>query len=423
MFNYRIIDKIPLPELIRRVRWYINMRWLYLLVLSLAGIVPEYILLGWEPLLWRDIAALASGFAINGLLMLLALRNNSRRYFLALSGALVFIDTLLASYLVYSHGGLQSRLVILYVLPMILAGTLLGRLAIYLSALLSAGLYALTLLAISSHVLPAVQLTNTEQTLLIVPILFYASVFGIIALLTDFAAGFNRQHEMELAKEEMISLTSHQLRTPATAVKGALAILLENTKLPGVQAELLRIAYKENERELHIIDTLLAVARVHSGELRLEIQRVDLARLLIDAGEYQRPVLGQRKQHLVLTIPNDPAWVEVDANMLGMAIDNLMSNASKYSGLGAKISLSLKHGRKTWLISVKDTGIGMRHRDRQKLFRKYTRLVSPISGSTAGSGLGLYLVKQIVDLHNGKITLKTSPGKGSMFTIVLPAKE
>jgi PAS domain S-box-containing protein len=222
------------------------------------------------------------------------------------------------------------------------------------------------------------------------------------------------------AKDDFISLASHQLRTPATGVKQYIGLLLQGYlgKVPGRYREALQKAYESNERQIKIINDLLMVAKVDAGKLSLNKYSADVIQLIQDIVSEQAADLKQLKQTVSLDLP-DSLTANVDPMYLRMVIENILNNASKYSLPGGKIEISVQVRGTTMSISVTDHGVGISKKDRPKIYRKFTRITG-VSSSVDGSGLGLYWSKKIVDLHNGKIVLKSRPNHGSTFTIKLP---
>lgn len=231
--------------------------------------------------------------------------------------------------------------------------------------------------------------------------------------------------ELNDAKDEFISLASHQLRTPATGVKQFIGMLLENYfgKISGDQRTMLEYAYESNERQLEVINDLLRVAQVDAGKVLLKKQKCDLAKMLEDIMQEQRAQFARREQRVLLDRPKEPVVAAVDRNRMRMVIENLIDNASKYTPDGKRITVSIHKLPlgKYVSIKVKDEGVGIAAQDMPKLFQKFSRLDNPLSIQVGGTGIGLYWAKKIVDLHDGSIALRSKPGRGTIFTVKIPA--
>ena len=229
-----------------------------------------------------------------------------------------------------------------------------------------------------------------------------------------------KEHEIDRAKDEFLSLAAHQLRTPATGAKLAIAELGEETAGPltAQQKKFVKIAAEACEQETRLIDNLLNVARLDAGRLILQKEPTDLGELVRGVVEEQKPVINSRHQRIKLTAP--PLKAVADAERLRMAIENMVNNASKYTPEGGEFSVAVRHAGNKAFIEVSDKGVGMSPDDIPKIFNKFTRLNNPLSKGRGGTGLGVYLTKKVVDLHGGKLTVTSRQGKGSRFTIELP---
>lgn len=252
-------------------------------------------------------------------------------------------------------------------------------------------------------------------------------------------AALRAQHELELrtatllqeqeqliainkAKDEFVSLASHQLRTPATGVKQYIGMLLEGYagQPSPEQRHMLSRAYDCNERQLRIIDALLSVARLDAGHVQLSLQLCDLVQLLNQVVDDLRPVIGEQGHSIVLDYSVAPIFGTADSGLLRMAVENLLDNASKYSPRGLPIDVRLIDKPETVEITIRDRGVGIPKKQQGELFQKFRRLDNPLSVAAGGSGLGLYWAKKIVDLHAGAISVRSRPRLGSVFTISLP---
>lgn len=225
------------------------------------------------------------------------------------------------------------------------------------------------------------------------------------------------------AKDEFISLASHQLRTPATGVKQYLGMVLDEYagEVPPAQRRMLDQANLSNERQITIINDLLKVAQVDAGKVILKKQPTDLGRLLREIIDDQRSKFDERGQEVALHVRNGIKPALVDSARLRMVLENLIDNASKYTPEGKRIELQLGRSAGKYTIAISDEGVGIPPEDMDKLFRKFSRLDNPLSITVGGTGLGLYWAKKIVDLHDGDINVSSVPGEGSTFTVVVPA--
>jgi signal transduction histidine kinase len=223
-------------------------------------------------------------------------------------------------------------------------------------------------------------------------------------------------------KDEFIALASHQLRTPATVVKQYMAMLTQGSAghLSEEQMDMIAIVYKSNERQLEIIEDLLRVARVDDGNVRLEKTSYDIVKQLELAMTKQAILFKTRKQTVSLHKSQQTIIVCMDQDLILMVLDNLLDNAGKYSKPGSQITIRVDQNNSHALISIQDTGVGIRAKDQQKLFKRFSRIDNPLSVSVGGTGLGLYWAKKILDLHGASIDVESVLSKGSTFTVKLP---
>ena len=228
-----------------------------------------------------------------------------------------------------------------------------------------------------------------------------------------------KEREVDRAKDEFLSLATHQLQTPASGIMATLTMLRDGIsgKLSQEQTEMVNDAIEANQREIRIVSDLLNVARADAGRMKLKKTPTDLGKLVRNIVAEQQPTIISRQQQINVTAPS--VTVSVDADKLRMAIENLVSNASKYTPDGGELNVTLQAAEGMITITVMDNGLGVAKADIPKLFGKFTRLPSELSEKRGGTGLGLYLVKQIVDLHGGVIEVTSQPGKGSQFSIKL----
>jgi len=229
-------------------------------------------------------------------------------------------------------------------------------------------------------------------------------------------------HSLDEAKGEFVSLASHQPRTPASGVKAFLSLLLDGYagNIPKKQQEFILRAYEANNRQLDIIDDLLSLAAIESGRLTLRKEPVDLNTVVRQCLRDHKPEMRAHKQILVTHYTRRPITVTADTSRLYMVVDNLISNAIKYSPEKGIITITVSQSKASGYIEVADTGIGIATENVPQLFQKFHRLRDASAKSVTGSGLGLYLAKYIVRLHKGSITVHSKYGQGSQFKVRLP---
>ncbi len=231
-----------------------------------------------------------------------------------------------------------------------------------------------------------------------------------------------KDKEVDIAKDELLSLASHQLRTPATTVKQYLGMVLQDFAgdITNTQRNLLQSAYAGNERQLYIINEMLHVAKVDAGRITLARKKYDIVKLVKEVVKELEPDIRQAGHKIKTNYPSKPVILNIDDHMLRMAIENLLSNAIKYTPEAGKIEISVATKGNRVRISVSDSGVGIAPDDIPKIYKLFTRLDNSLTETVSGTGVGLYLTKHLVELHHGRIHVESEPDKGSTFTISLP---
>lgn len=245
---------------------------------------------------------------------------------------------------------------------------------------------------------------------------------GTVIKLTGTAQDVTEMYHLDIAKREFVSLASHQLRTPASGVKAFLSLLADGYagNLTKKQLEFVRKASRSNDRQLEIIDNLLSLASIESGKLSLNKTPIDLHELVKRCLPHHLPEIKKKRQRFSINEAGTPLIIRADPSHAQMAIDNLISNAIKYTPDKGTITVSLSATKTSAYLTVEDNGIGISRKDLPALFQKFSRLNDPVGKTVDGSGLGLYLARYIVELHGGAITLKSRHGVGTQFKIKFP---
>jgi two-component system CheB/CheR fusion protein len=232
----------------------------------------------------------------------------------------------------------------------------------------------------------------------------------------------NQLKSLNDAKDDFISLASHQLRTPATVVKQYMGMLTHEYagKVPEEQMNLLNIVSGSNDRQLEIIEDLLKVAKVDAGKVYLEKALCDVVEQAEAAIQAQTIFYREREQNIILHKTSDRIMAFIDPKLMLMVLENLLDNAGKYSKHGAQVTVNIDQDSSFTTVSITDQGVGIYKSDLKKLFKKFSRIDNPLSVSVKGTGLGLYWVKKILDLHGGSIKVKSTPSVGSTFIVKVP---
>jgi signal transduction histidine kinase len=233
-----------------------------------------------------------------------------------------------------------------------------------------------------------------------------------------------KQLEAELAaSKEFVNLAAHQLQEPLASMKWQMDTLLADRagSLKPKQRVIVEELYAVNQDAIRLVKDLLFVARLEGGRLKIDKQATNLVALLDQIKKRYEPAVNEYRGVLHFDSPRGAIpQVAVDARMLTQAVDNLLSNAIKYNPTDTHIDLGLKQEEKHVVVSVRNRGPGIPEDKQKQLFEKFSRAEAAGTKKTGGTGLGLYITKQIVELHGGEISFTSTPGKGATFFIKLP---
>lgn len=163
------------------------------------------------------------------------------------------------------------------------------------------------------------------------------------------------------------------------------------------------------------------MAKLETGRIVLAERKFDFAKMVREVVDEQRDQAARGEVTMSLKAPSQ-GWIMGDSHMLWMVIENLVSNAIKYTPAGGTVTIRLSRRANRWVLSVKDTGVGISKKDFSKLFKQFSRIANERSDFVTGTGVGLYLAYHLTVLHGGSISVHSSKGKGSTFTIRLPRK-
>lgn len=262
--------------------------------------------------------------------------------------------------------------------------------------------------------------TRFPAAITLTPIIISGITIGAIEVFRDIT------HEIEIdkAKSEFVSLASHQLRTPLGIIKWYLEAL-ENqeyfNKAPTTMREYFDEIYKSNERVLSLVRDLLSVSRIEQGRVKNAPKSVDPIQIVAEVVKQMQVLASKKKVALRLTVENQKIpSIDIDVLRFREVVENLIGNAIEYTMAEGSIDVSLNKDGDTFLITVKDTGIGIPTADQKKLFTKFFRGEKAVRQNPEGSGLGLYVVKSYIEGWGGKISVESNEGKGSTFTVSLP---
>lgn len=537
-----------------RARRYIYLRWFILLAAIVPGLISVYIGEGWSEKLQYDALLGAVAFALNGAFYFASHLLKTRQSMRALCAFIFALDIALITYFIYTKGGIESRSVILYVVPIIMSAAVFGKNGSHVVTLGAMFAYDGLILANYLGWFRSLDATNvalqSDFAYVINTIIFFNALIVLISIAVDFIARllvneeeaakqhlndlkraqaiakfgswewnkeqniikwsdelyrifdtpktdepitFERYLEfihpddrkmlinkvartskknmsyafdhrivlangsvryvhsngqsisddsgkvvrligtardvteaklLEHAKNDFVALTSHQLRTPATIVKQYTMMLKDGYvgEMTSQQKKFMQTIYDSNERQITIVNDLLNIARIDSGEFKMSLERTDLVELLKDITSHHAKKYQTKQMKLLFKPQYKKVFSEIDSGQIRMAIENLLDNAYKYTPAKKTVKITLKRRRNCVEISVIDQGIGIPANDIHKLFNMFSRIENPSVLQEEGTGIGLYWAKKIITMHDGTISVMSEHKKGTTFVIKLPYK-
>lgn len=240
----------------------------------------------------------------------------------------------------------------------------------------------------------------------------------------EVARANQRLAELDKAKSDFVSVAAHQLRTPLTGIKWSFTALLdpETGALNNDQKELAEKGLASIDNTINLVNDLLNAAHIEEGKTEFDIKRQSIIPIAKRAIEDKKLIAEEKKISLSATIPDEADFpeVDIDAEKMGLVFANILDNALKYTSEKGRIDFSVSQERGRVKIVIQDSGIGIPKGEENRLFTKFFRAKNAASVQTDGTGLGLYMVKQIIDRHGGKIDVDSVEGKGTAFIITIP---
>lgn len=250
------------------------------------------------------------------------------------------------------------------------------------------------------------------------PIIVKGKPVGAIEVFEDVSL----ELEVDRMKSEFISIASHQLRTPLSAISVYSQMLIDgyHGEINEQQRESLETIIKSTKRMNRLISALLDISKIETGKINVKYTQIELDGVLKTVIKDLEPDANSKNIDLNIHIQDSAFNVNSDALLVGEVYSNLISNAIKYTPEKGKVKISLKSNKNNYSFCVKDTGYGIPHEFRDKIFTKFSRAPNIQTVDTTGSGLGLYMAKEISNILQGKLWFKSEVQKGTSFYFTLP---
>ena len=222
-------------------------------------------------------------------------------------------------------------------------------------------------------------------------------------------------------KDEFLAMLSHELRNPLAPIRNAVEVI-RRLAPPDPKLTMARdVVDRQVSLLARLVEELLDVSRISQGKIALKREPVDLGRIIAHSVETARPLIDTRGQTLSVSVPTAPVWLSADFARLSQVVANLLNNASKYTGEGGRIDLVASAGEGEATIVVRDNGAGIERELLEKVFDLFVQGERALDRGQGGLGIGLTLVKRLVELHQGKVAAASDgPGRGATFTVTLP---
>jgi signal transduction histidine kinase len=258
----------------------------------------------------------------------------------------------------------------------------------------------------------------------------YLSLFPILHRVTRQLAEQNRRlrddadrlRELDALKDEFVSLVSHELRTPLTSIRGYVELLEDEGGLSDEQRRFLGVVDRNSARLLELVGDLLFLAQADAGRLEFRHRPVDLAAIVAEAVESSLPVAREKRIDLRSDVEAAPR-LQGDGARLAQVLDNLVSNALKFTPAGGRVVVRLRAASGAALLEVSDTGHGLPAEEQVRLFERFFRSSRASEEAIPGTGLGLAIAKTIVERHGGRITLVSAVDEGTTVRVELPLSQ
>jgi PAS domain S-box-containing protein len=227
--------------------------------------------------------------------------------------------------------------------------------------------------------------------------------------------------EADRRKDEFLATLAHELRNPLSPMSNAVQLMRQPGVDPAVAARAMGILERQLAHMVRLIDDLLDINRISRNKLELRKQRIELSAAIQAALETSRPLIEASGHELTVSLPDEPVYLDADLTRLGQVFSNLLTNAAKYTDRGGRIRLTAERHGHDVVVSIADSGIGIAAEHLPRLFEMFSQLTPALQRSQGGLGIGLTLVRGLVEMHGGSVEARSGGmGKGSEFVVRLP---
>ncbi len=446
------IVRLGAEEKLKRLRWSVAVRYIMISVVSLIVLVAHEIGFGF------DLVGVLVGATIAFIFNLasgLIFRTIYYPRFWPYMG--IFLDMIVITLIVHATGGIESIFLPLYLLQLVGTNVHFSTLAAPLNLIFGGSMFVAMVVAEYYGVLPHNSTDVLPRGIHLNEIYLFGVSFTMLSLMgiSTYRSGYvvrslstvelellkanqelirlnkiyskvnRRLKEIDQMKTEFISVASHQMRTPLSATKWVIRMLLDGDlgTLNPQQREMLAKGYQTNERMIMLINDLLNVSRIEEGRFQYRFVHTSLEEVVESVIQEMYNVVKNKGTELDYRRPPKPMpKVNIDPQKIRLVIQNLLDNALKYTPTGGKITVALKYENSKVVCGITDTGVGIPTQQQDRIFSKFFRADNVIRMQTDGSGLGLFIVKNIISKHKGEVWFHSIEGKGTKFYFSLPVQ-
>lgn len=242
-------------------------------------------------------------------------------------------------------------------------------------------------------------------------------VFGLIFTLQT----VNNKVELSKMKSSFVSTVSHELKSPLTSIRQIAEILVHKKVSPERKEKYFNMILQQSERLSHLIENILDFSKMEAGQKQFHFENTDLTIVAENVIQSFQDRLAANNFQINLSISGSVHKISGDREAMEQVLYNLIDNAIKYSGKARKVDVNIDADDESVLVRVKDYGIGIQKNEQEKIFQQFYRVGEELIQTVKGTGIGLTIVKQIVEAHQGKISVESIPGEGSLFRLTFPA--
>jgi len=421
-----------------RLEWYINIRWI-----ALFGILAS-VPIGQDMfkfhLAYTNIILIAALLAVINIISTFTLRfidYQSQYQEMIFAEIQIVLDLIIISYVIHYAGGIDNPFFFLYILQVIVSGILFPGAGLrFLNAFIACTLLTVWTVLEYNGIVDQYLLTEEPITLRILLTslaAFYVTVFACVLIIHSFMKRYrnlkniidDKNLQLEKAMRErnkLFQFTAHEIKSPVTTIKTSLSVLrsLYGKNLNPEATQLLQRAERRSDQVLEMVKKMIEITHYHLSRETPQLETVDFQEWLCKTVVSHQSVAESK--HIILTMKKieKDVQIAIDTGALEKVVDNLVSNALRYTNEGGSVEVIPYADNKIFGFIVKDTGIGISEDEQKEIFIEFYRTPKAKEMEKLGTGLGLNLVKEIVRKHGGKIEVKSKVDEGSDFRIILP---